>query len=30
MAIDATPWDDNYKDRIARGAVEGLFKRYCK
>lgn len=30
MAITATPWDDKYKDHIARGAVEGLFKRYCK
>lgn len=30
MAINSTPWDDNYKDHIARGAVNALFKRYCK
>ena len=30
MAIEPGLGDPNYKDYIARGAVEGLFKRYCK
>lgn len=30
MAIDSYPGDANHNDHIARGAVVGLFKRYCK
>ena len=30
MAINATPYDESYKDHIAREAVNALFKRYCK
>lgn len=30
MAIDSYPGDANHNDHIDRGAVEGLFKLYCK
>lgn len=30
MAIEPELGDPNYDDHIDRGAVEGLFKRYCK
>ena len=30
MAIEFDAWNDDRNDNIPRGAVNGLFKRYCK